>query len=47
MMEAFHRIMAGTPITPKEVRCAAIIVLLWLLMDVFWFVSTLNHWFGL
>jgi len=45
--ESFHRIVSGAPITPREVRLAALFVLVWFLMDVFWFVCTLNHWFGL
>lgn len=46
-MEAIYRIMSGAPISPREVRWAAAFVMLWFLMDAFWFVCTLNHWFGL
>ncbi len=42
-----HRIVSGAPITPRELRLAGYFALVWFAMDVFWFVSTLNHWFGL
>jgi len=42
-----HRIVSGAPITPFELRLAGLFALSWFLMDVVWFVSTLNHWFGL
>lgn len=47
MMDAFHRILSGAPLSPTEVRCAGLFALSWFLLDVFWFVSSLNHWFGL
>jgi hypothetical protein len=47
MMDVLHRIVSGAPITPTELRLAGLFAILWFLMDVFWFVSTLNHWLGL
>lgn len=47
MLDAFHRIVSGAPITTREVRLAGLFVLVWFAMDAFWFVCTLNHWFGL
>ena len=47
MMDALHRIVSGAPISPREVRFAGLFALAWFAMDVFWFVCTLNHWFGL
>lgn len=47
MMDALHRIVSGAPITPRELRCAGIFACAWFLMDLVWFLSTLNHWFGL
>jgi hypothetical protein len=41
------RIASGAPLTPREIRFAGIFALLWFAMDGFWFISTLNHWFGL
>ncbi len=41
------RIVSGAPLTRREVRVAGIFALVWFAMDGFWFVSTLNHWFGL
>lgn len=32
-MDRLHRILAGQPVTPLELRIAGIIVLLWFLMD--------------
>lgn len=46
-MDALHRIVSGAPITPRELRCAGIFAFVWFLMDLIWFLSTLNHWFGL
>lgn len=46
-MDAFHRILSGAPITPREVRLAAYFALCWFAMDTFWFLATINHWFGL
>ena len=41
------RIVSGAPLTRREVRVAGIFALIWFAMDAFWFISTLNHWFGL
>ena len=41
------RIVSGAPLTRREVRVAGIFALMWFAMDSFWFISTLNHWFGL
>jgi hypothetical protein len=41
------RIASGAPLTRREVRVAGIFALVWFAMDGFWFISTLNHWFGL
>ena len=41
------RIASGTPLTRREIRLAGMLALLWFTMDAFWFISTLNHWFGL
>ena len=41
------RIVSGAPLTRREVRAAGIFALMWFAMDGFWFISTLNHWFGL
>jgi hypothetical protein len=46
-MNAFYRVFSGAPITPREVRAAALFALLWFAMDLFWFVATLFHWLGL
>lgn len=32
-MDAIHRILAGQPLTPKELRIAGLLVLAWFLMD--------------
>lgn len=32
-MDALHRILAGQPLTPRELRIAGVLVLLWFLMD--------------
>jgi hypothetical protein len=40
------RIASGAPLTRREIRLAGIFALLWFAMDGFWFISTLNHWFG-
>lgn len=47
MNEALNRIVSGSPITPNELRLAGLFAICWFLMDVFWFICTLNHWFGL
>jgi len=47
MMDILYRVVSGAPITPREIRLAAVFVLVWFAMDVFWFVSTICHWFGL
>ena len=41
------RIVSGAPLTRREVRVAGMFALMWFAMDGFWFISTLNHWFGL
>ena len=41
------RIASGAPLTRREIRLAGIFALVWFAMDGFWFISTLNHWFGL
>ena len=41
------RIVCGAPLSRREVRVAGIFALVWFAMDGFWFISTLNHWFGL
>jgi hypothetical protein len=41
------RIVSGAPLSRREVRVAGIFALVWFAMDGFWFISTLNHWFGL
>jgi hypothetical protein len=41
------RIASGAPLTRRDVRLAGMFALLWFVMDGFWFISTLNHWFGL
>lgn len=41
------RIASGAPLTRREIRFAGIFALVWFAMDGFWFISTLNHWFGL
>jgi hypothetical protein len=41
------RIASGAPLTRREIRLAGIFALMWFAMDGFWFISTLNHWFGL
>lgn len=46
-MDALHRIVSGAPITSRELRFAGLFAIVWFLMDVLWFASTLNHWFGL
>lgn len=42
----WHRVLAA-PVSAKEIRVFAYIVLFWFLMDFVWFISTLFHWFGL
>jgi hypothetical protein len=41
------RIASGAPLTRREIRVAGLFALGWFAMDGFWFISTLNHWFGL
>jgi hypothetical protein len=41
------RIASGAPLTRREIRLAGIFALVWFAMDGFWFICTLNHWFGL
>ena len=41
------RVASGAPLTRRELRFAGIFALIWFAMDGFWFISTLNHWFGL
>lgn len=47
MEAAFHRIVSGAPITPRELRLAGYFAVAWFVMDAFWFVATFFHWFGL
>jgi hypothetical protein len=44
-MDAIHRIVAASPITPFELRCAGLFALFWFVMDAFWFFGTLAKWF--
>lgn len=44
-MDAFHRIVSATPITPRELRLAGLFVLVWFVMDAFWFFGTVMGWF--
>ena len=46
-VNSLHRIVSGAAITPFELRLAGLFALAWFLMDVLWFVGTLNHWWGL
>jgi hypothetical protein len=41
------RIASGAPLSRREIRLAGMFALSWFAMDAFWFISTLNHWFGL
>jgi hypothetical protein len=41
------RIASGAPLSRREIRLAGTFALVWFAMDGFWFISTLNHWFGL
>jgi hypothetical protein len=41
------RIASGAPLTRRDIRFAGMFALSWFAMDAFWFISTLNHWFGL
>jgi hypothetical protein len=41
------RIASGAPLSRREIRLAGLFALVWFAMDCFWFISTLNHWFGL
>jgi hypothetical protein len=41
------RIASGAPMSRREIRLAGTFALVWFAMDGFWFISTLNHWFGL
>ena len=41
------RVASGAPLTRRELRFAGIFALMWFAMDAFWFISTLNRWFGL
>jgi hypothetical protein len=47
MLDVLHRVVSGAPITPRELRLAGVFALVWFSVDMFWFVSTLFHWFGL
>lgn len=46
-MDWFHRVLAGAPITPTELRLAGLLALEWWLFDHLWGLATVNHWFGL
>jgi hypothetical protein len=39
--------VSGAPLSRREIRLAGTFALVWFAMDGFWFISTLNHWFGL
>ena len=41
------RIASGAPLSRRDIRLAGMFALGWFAMDAFWFISTLNHWFGL
>jgi hypothetical protein len=41
------RIVSGAPLSRREIRLAGIVAVVWFAMDGFWFMCTLNHWFGL
>jgi hypothetical protein len=41
------RVASGAPLTRRELRFAGFFALMWFALDAFWFISTLNHWFGL
>jgi hypothetical protein len=41
------RIASGAPLSRREIRLAGSFALSWFAMDAFWFISTLNLWFGL
>jgi hypothetical protein len=41
------RIASGAPLARREIRLAGMFALVWFAMDAFWFISTVNHWFGL
>jgi hypothetical protein len=41
------RIASGAVLTRREIRLAGIFAVVWFAMDGFWFICTLNHWFGL
>ena len=45
-MHELYRIISGAPITPREIRLAALFVLIWFVVDMFWFICTFMHWFG-
>ena len=45
--ERVLRVASGAPLTRRELRFAGLFAVMWFAMDAFWFVSTLNHWFGL
>jgi hypothetical protein len=45
-MDALHRIVTATPITPFELRVAGLFAIAWFLMDAFWFVCTAFHRLG-
>lgn len=46
-MDYLHRIVIGAPISTTELRLAGAFALVWFVMDVAWFLGTLNHWWGL
>jgi hypothetical protein len=41
------RVASGAPLTRRELRFAGLFAVMWFAMDAFWFIGTLNHWFGL
>lgn len=47
MFDQIARILAGAPVRAGEIRVAAAFLLVWFIMDAFWFLATLFHLFGL
>lgn len=46
-MDAFHRVMAGAPVSRRQLRAAGIVVVIWIAMDVIqwldWLVGKFSH----
>lgn len=45
MIDYLSRIVSASPITPRELRCAALFVMVWFVMDFVWFVGTILGWY--